>query len=1032
MIRVSNNLASNNLAFNNLASKKKNSKIFSFWKYFIIFTLVIFFAGSAGKVAGAPTEIFDAVSVGEDLLSKKRMILKRHPEWTPARRIEFEERVASVSRKWESKRQDVIDKVHNMIKSLVNAPPRFTGTAPGDGRGIVGDVDFSTLNRSEIKKVAAAYRKLGYTVLESGGSVTIKELNTTYFRPVPGGINSEAAFYDPEVMDIRKLTKRMSPTQAKSIQSRQVSDNFKKMHGYGTMDPKNFLEKNPANKGRLQVKGSKLQELAKATTRIEDAMGKKTLKKSKITIKIKAGNPLTLDEKIAGLRYGIEMETLGITGPNSTDDEMLKAVKEIQQECWKRAQKGNRFKANLDREISGSLKSSYKKMMANGNYKGASQVKRELVQHKIHVARGNKALLKNKGFDDLASINGYKKTVKTIEVKNPKTGKMMKVKKTYFNKNISITDPKTGKKTYQNKQYNRAQVNRTIRKANIREVVRAAQIGSRNSFGQLKTNTLKNIKITKADYKSYQQKKITPPKNKIGSAFLMGIAIFHGHKQAINEIRLEITEDSTDLEIYGKAVKVVAKTAYYASGLGGIIQVSDNAFREAAEEYEKRKAAGKDPYLSWAVAVTKGTLRTVNDLGAEMIKGVTVTPLVQSYELVEGLAGVINSTMEKNEARAIAQEMRERVESYRKEVALRDRKARKAFARLKGPQSPMTEKPEDGDDPVTDLDIAYGKTLEDSIEQAQKEYQAALNKAGGRKTVEVNRKFKKWEQHIAGMERYIKDPGYERKTLKQNANIKRLDEKIAILTRQNKLYASGIDPYADNRNDCDALHRVGAAIRKFDKALENIRDEAGEQIEQNIKEIEIWKARLRGNEGYSKNEVKIKINSFEESLENIYNEVENGKFRSPTKGITINEYRNSLKLAEKEELKYSSLCYDKPAPRTELQRAACDAAISNLEKELTKAKNRIKGTFETVERQNAQYQKDIKYWQGYLNNNGTGYTKEEANSWIITLNKQMKQRRDDIASGEYLSQSNAYTLNKQYKIVEDFENQMAEQRAKCN
>ncbi len=370
-------------------------KAFSYRKYFILFILVIFFAGIAGRVIGAPAEIFNAVSVGEDLVSKKRMILKKHPEWTPERRIKFEESFASVSRKWESKRQDVIDKVHDMIKSLVNAPPRFTGTAPSEGRGIVGDVDFSTLNRSEIRKVAAAYRKLGYTVIEAGGSVTIKELNTTYFRPVPGGINSEAAFYDPEVMDIRKITKSMSPTQVKSIQSRQVSDNFKKMHGYGTMDPQGFLEKNPANNGRLQAKGSKLQELAKATTRIEDAQGKKTFKKSEITTKIKAGGRLTLDEKIAGLRHGIEMDTLGITGPNSTDDEMLKAVKEIQQECWKRAQKGNRFKAKLDGEISNSLKSSYKKMVANGNYKGASQVKRELVQHKIHVARGNKALLKN-------------------------------------------------------------------------------------------------------------------------------------------------------------------------------------------------------------------------------------------------------------------------------------------------------------------------------------------------------------------------------------------------------------------------------------------------------------------------------------------------------------------------------------------------------------------------------------------------------------------------------------------------------------
>ncbi len=1024
MIQVSNNLTSNNLEFN-----KNDSKTFSFLKYFILFTLVILFAGSAGKVIGAPAEIFDAVSVGEDLMNKKRMILKKHPEWTPARRMKFEEKFYNVSRKWESKRQDSIKKVHSLIKSLKNTPPRFTGTEPSKGRGIVGDVDFSTLNRSEIRKVAAAYRKLGYTVLESGGSVTIKELNTTYFRPVPGGINSEAAFYDPEVMDIRKATKRMSPTQVKSIQSRQVADNFKKMHGYGTMDPKNFLEKNPANNGRLQVKGSKLQELAKATTRIEDAQDIKTLKKSKIITKIKTGKPLTLDEKIAGLRHGLEMDTLGITGPKSTNDEMLKAVKEIQQECWKRAQKGNRFKVKIDQEISNSLKSSYKKMVANGKYEGAYKVKRELIQHKINVARGNKALLKNKGFDDLATINGYKKTVKAIEVKNPKTGEMMKVKKTYFNKNTSITDSKTGKITIQNKQYNRAQVNRTIRKANIKEVVRAGQIGSRNYSGQLRSNTSENIKISKTDVKSFQPKKIPPPKNKIGSAFLMGIAIFHGYKQALNETSLEITEDTTDLEILGKAAKTVAKTAYYASGLGAIEQVGDKVFREEAEEYERRKAAGKKPSLKWAK--TKGYLRSVNDLGAEMIKGVSVTPIVQSYKIVEGLAGTINSTMEKNEARAIAAEMRERVESYKKDVALRDRNARKAFAKLKGPESSLTEKPEDGADPVTDLYIAYGKTLEENLDQAQKEHQAALDKADGKKTVEVNRKFKNWEQHIAGMERYIKDPGYERKTTQQNANIKRLDEKIAILIRQNKLYASGIDPYAAGRKDCDAMHNAGAEIRKIDNALENIRDEAGEQIEQHIKEIEVWKARLKSSKKYSKNEVKIKINEYEESLESLYSAVEAGEFRSRATGHTMNEYRNSLKLAEEKEAKYSSRCYDKPAPMNEFQRAACDSAISNLEKELAKAKHRIVGTFEVVDNQNAQHQKDIKYWQDQINNKSRGYTIEQSRDWINALTKQNKQRLADIASGEYRSQSAGYTLNEQYKIVEDFENQMAKQRAKC-
>ncbi len=995
-------------------------------KTFILLTLIIIFVSSTGIVSGAPEKIFDAVSVGENLLKKKRMILKRHPEWTPERRMKFEDRFANISRKWESNRQKVINKVHGLIKSLVNAPPRFTGTEPWEGRGIVGDVDFSTLNRSEIKKVAAAYRKLGYTVVEAGGSVTIKELNTTYFRPVPGGINSEAAFYDPEVMDIRKVTKHMSPTQKKSLTSRQVADNFKKMHGYGTMDPQGFLEKNPANNGRLQVKGSKLQELAKATTRIEKAQGTIPLKKGEIFSKIKAGSKLTLDEKIAGLRHGIEMDTLGITGPNSTDDEMLKAVKEIQQECWKRAQKGNRFKVKLDGEISDSLTSSYKKMMANGNIKGASQVKRELVQHKIHVARGNKALLKNRGFDDLAGINGYKKTVKTVKVKNPKTGKTMTVKKAYFNKNIPMTDSKTGKVTYQNKQYNRAQVNKTIRKANIREVVRAGQVGSRDFFGQLKINTSENIKISKTDVTSYQQKKMTMQRTKIGNTFLMGIAVYHGYKQAINETSLEITEDTTDLEIAGK---VAAKTAYYASGLGSIVQVSDTVFNQEAEEYEKRKAAGKNPSLKWAYI--KGYLRTFNDLGVEMIKGVSVTPLVQSYQIVEGLAGTINSTMDKNEAEAISDEMKDRVKNYRTEVALRGLSARKAFAKLKGPQSLMTEKPGDGADPVTDIDIAYGKTLEDNIEQAQKEYKAALDKAGGRRTADVSQRFKKLEQHIAGMERYIKDPGYERKSTQQNANIKRLNEKIAILTRQNKQRASGIDPYATSRKDCDAMHDASAQIRKYDKALENIRDEAGELIEQHIKEIEVWKTRLRSGKEYSKNECKIKINEYEESLESIYSAVETGEFRSPTKGYKINEYHHVLKLAEEEEAKYSSRCYGQPAPLSKSDQAACDAAMSNLEKELAKAKNRIKGTFEAVERQNVQYQKDIKYWQDQINNKNRGYTIEQSRDWINALTKQNKQRLADIASGEYRSQSAGYTLNEQYKIVENIENQMAKQRAKC-
>jgi hypothetical protein len=734
---------------------------------------------------GLANDLFvNATELGEKMLQRKVKILNSHPEWSSSQRLSFEEKFQKAARKTEWKRQRVIKTVHGSVRhKLKSGLPTATGTPAMKGGGIVGDVDFSTLKRADVERIAKVYERIGYTVERGGGgSVTIKELNATYFYAPPGGINSELAFYDPEVMKIPESNN----TSSKQYKSRYIADNFKKMHGFGTTPPEKLL------------KGDRLQQLAKATTRIEISQGKTLPSTDAVKAKIKSGQPLTFDEKLQAVRARLDPRTVGVIPPGANRQQAAKAAEAFQKECWKRAQKGYKYKKRLDREIVAELSASYKESSAKGEFKRANRVKKELVQHNIEKARSNKAILKNKGFDDLADLNGYnKKTVET-KVRNPKTGKTVTVKKTYFEKTAPKIDPKTNKLRYETKRYTRAGVYKTIRKTNIKAIVRANQIGLRDSSGNLKINTSKKITITKTDAAAYKQKKVALRKARLGGAFLMGVAIYHGGKQAITETESEITADTTNLEIAGKTAKAIVKTAYYASGLGGIEQMAKSEYKKAADDYEKALVEGKDPSLAWAWAVTKGTVDTANELAKGMVTSVTVAPLVQTYEIAEGAIGTYVDKRDQVASEKAAVEMADRLRSYKNEAAFENSKAKRNFEKMKRDYSVATgvgggavRAPAGGSDAVTDLEIVYGDTLAAHMDDAKNQYKNALQRAGGKKTPAVTKAFKQLEQTTRKMNDFMANPVTTRKIAKSEERIAYYNKRIASMKKYNNAVRGG-------------------------------------------------------------------------------------------------------------------------------------------------------------------------------------------------------------------------------------------------
>ena len=71
-------------------------------------------------------------------------------------------------------------------------PPKYTGTAPSKGRGILGDIDTANMPKKDVKKLISAVERLNkkpgstqkYTLEKKTGYVKIKELDTTVFRNV--------------------------------------------------------------------------------------------------------------------------------------------------------------------------------------------------------------------------------------------------------------------------------------------------------------------------------------------------------------------------------------------------------------------------------------------------------------------------------------------------------------------------------------------------------------------------------------------------------------------------------------------------------------------------------------------------------------------------------------------------------------------------------------------------------------------------------------------------------------------------------
>jgi len=189
------------------------------------------------------------------------------------------------------------------------------GTAPTEGRGVLGDIDTASLKPTEFDRVRKAAEAAGYHVEQKGDAFTIKELDITVHRQSA----RETSYGSGEVAGSSghraEIARGQNPETAYGLNAQdpaiEVSDNLKKAA--------HTLDTPPA-----AIQSDELQKLGKMTGRNMNA--------------IAAVNPDTkLDtafrQQADLLKQGYSPEASGIVRDNATPAERAQDIAAFQDRC---------------------------------------------------------------------------------------------------------------------------------------------------------------------------------------------------------------------------------------------------------------------------------------------------------------------------------------------------------------------------------------------------------------------------------------------------------------------------------------------------------------------------------------------------------------------------------------------------------------------------------------------------------------------------------------------------------------------------
>ncbi|WDP91877.1 MAG: hypothetical protein HUN04_20050 [Desulfobacter sp.] len=744
-------------------------------------------------------EIFNAMDVKEDMLQFREFVHKTS-DIPAADRYEFDQQMLKMARTQNEGRDEILAKI---FKKAGIQPLKQTGTPSTSkySQGIFGDADFETISKKNFDKILKAARDLGYTIVPGGGgSATIKELDSTFFHDTPKGYKSRAAFQDPEMMTSFKLKKgELGMKKAYSI---TLSDNMKKMHGSLDVDPETLLKKN------------KVQELAKSTMRIQDAMDQfksPGIKKDRTIKELfqahddfyktpanrgKRLSDLTFKEKLTMVKAGVSLETAGVVQPGASAQERIRQVEAFQNECKKIVDKGLAERLKAETDVDSMLKKQYAKSIESGNYKKAAGIRQEMMENGamrnyadegIHGEGNRKLIAEHEGFE-------------VKKIKNAGTGKTYDV---YQPVNQEVPD--RFKKGGVKGALNQKQFDAYVRQKRVKKLIDIQKFGKTDTLSRVvkltgpKAVTSKNVKLTQADVDKYMaKKKFKLTGMNIAGGIINAYEIYEAQKRSQEDIVQEITADTTDLELAGKTVKHLAKTFYYTTPLAGLADVSQQEYKKAAREYEEALANGEDPSLAWAVA--KGTAKTVGQFSWGMVKAVTVKPKDDIIALAKGSVGTLSDWKSQYDAQSTSTEMTARVKDYKNRMFAQKAQLEKTLGKMKA--TPGTGKKVDWEkmssEYVMTHTVAY---LEHRMRMAEKAYKEALKQSKGVKTTAVAQAFKRVAGYVETINRSLADPEYGKMVAQREQHIHALEivrARLAALSKGTRAASpktvSSIDP----------------------------------------------------------------------------------------------------------------------------------------------------------------------------------------------------------------------------------------------
>ncbi|MCF7974997.1 MAG: hypothetical protein K9N55_14365 [Phycisphaerae bacterium] len=639
----------------------------------------------------------------------------------------------------------VFDKAGVKIPAFTGTYLDFTKTDFSQNlksRGVLGDIDLASLvTKTDFDRVLTAAKGMGYTVedrvngkYQKGGSATIAELETTIFTPKDAKRRFQAGYFeDPEMVVGAFFT-----PEGKMIYkdpSLYLLDNVKKSHG-------------AALKNTAHMSVDDVQMLVKATIRIEsENPTKKTRYPDIDTVvqKVQKGQSLSFEDSMVLVKGGHTVKSSGMVNPNLLDDEYQQAVKTVQSRCLEKIRSEYKMSSLYDDiEIEGTTE-KYKQALKKGDFITASAYKDKLYQqnrNRYYAIRG-------------ATRNGNLATMAHLEGMDI-TQEMRKGGVRYLDKKTGIP-------------YTASQLENKLLAKNKRGMNQAQKFDQEISRQAAKAQSLQECKTVLGHVDA-------------------GIGAFHGFKRAEGEFLSNMTGDESILEFYGTTV---AQGTYYALGLDNYTKTSRKAFAESQKQFEADLAAGNDPSVLWAT--TRGVLRSVNDVGLDIIKnlviGKTVGAVVKPYQLISEGTGLLSDRQDMHAARQNYDEFKARIGTYRLEIAHRNARVSTEFDtfldRIGEIQSAKTVSygkttvRYDLDDVFTRSDLWYGQFLKKRLDEHRAAYQKILKENNGKMTAEVSQKLGAFNKAIQSLDWYKENSMHKLAVVKARAKLEALAKKMA-------------------------------------------------------------------------------------------------------------------------------------------------------------------------------------------------------------------------------------------------------------